>query len=1016
MKKIKQFVVSLLIICMVIASVPSTKVNAATITRSEVSQKLGNLMNQYVGQKGNWNYATGSQCYGFAHLIFDNIFNRGEKIVGNGAVSSNSTNYKLNNVASDIKTIGTLAPGYTMDQLKNLLNQAAPGDYIQVRRRSSGGPHSMICVSVSANNSIEIFDANSNGDGYVRHYTQSYSEFMNKNSGVSVYRYSDYNAAEAVHNCADHEGQERWRVTVSSVLNIRSGAGVNYSKTGTLSNGTEIYITEKADNDGYTWGKLSTGQGWVALSGNATYLCGSIKPNYNIKIRCWFSKSPMGDSGKDVNTLDDLYLCYRIFDDNSGKNYDEIEQANYTVKETILKPDGSEAFSYSYNNDNNWIKITPDSGGKYKGKIEVSGDKSGCYNLEINVIARQDVIGIYISSDAGGSNKIDSIELGGNIYAHYKLYDKNTGDTLNQYRDLNYSVRQVICDPQGKIVKESVSNNIDNAYINIVPSSAGNYTYKAIFTVNNNSITSSTTINVKNIYTIKYNANGGSGEPVSQTKIEGSTMKLSSTKPSKSFSVTFNADGGSVNVTQKKLYSEFDSWNTSINGTGIRYTAGQEYNKNSNLTLYAQWKNVKIGSLPEPTKKGYIFNGWYDGDKKIDENYIVSSNVTLKAKWVKKLDASVISSLNGIAYIGNTVRFNASATGGSGNYMYKYLIKDDKGEWYKLKDYDKENVFNWTPGVIGNKTIYVDIKDDAGQYKRIAIPYQIKAYELNGKIEMTSNGNTVVGNNVRLTVNATGGTGNYTYKFLITDASGNWYKLKDYSSSNVCQWMPSTSGQKKICVDIKDANGNVCRKELNVYVTPQLSGNLWSDTGDKCFSGSNVTLAAKGVNGSGIYMYKFLISDTAGNWYKLQDYSANNKIVWKANFSGIKYLYIDIKDQTGKIVRLNKTIAVENKSSVENTSIRLTTNGTGNSGVNSPVNIKAEVAGGTGSYKYKFLLSDDNGNWYKLQDYSSSNNCVWVPSNAGKRYLHVDVKDDYGNVKRMTIPYIVSSSGKFTHI
>lgn len=85
-------------------------------------------------EKRNMEFCGGSQCYGFAHMIFNDIFGRGSAQVGNGAVSSNTTCYKLNNVAGDITTLGTLGPGYSASNLETLLEKAAPGDYVQVRR------------------------------------------------------------------------------------------------------------------------------------------------------------------------------------------------------------------------------------------------------------------------------------------------------------------------------------------------------------------------------------------------------------------------------------------------------------------------------------------------------------------------------------------------------------------------------------------------------------------------------------------------------------------------------------------------------------------------------------------------------------------------------------------------------------------------------------------------------------------------------------------------------------------
>lgn len=72
-------------------------------------------------------------------------------------------------------------------------------------------------------------------------------------------------------------------------------------------------------------------------------------------------------------------------------------------------------------------------------------------------------------------------------------------------------------------------------------------------------------------YTVKYNANGGSGAPSTQTKTEGKTLTLSSTKPTRSG------------------YT-FQGWATTANATTAQYQPGAKYTANSNVTLYAVWK------------------------------------------------------------------------------------------------------------------------------------------------------------------------------------------------------------------------------------------------------------------------------------------------------------------------------------------------------------------------------------------------------------------------------------------
>lgn len=72
-------------------------------------------------------------------------------------------------------------------------------------------------------------------------------------------------------------------------------------------------------------------------------------------------------------------------------------------------------------------------------------------------------------------------------------------------------------------------------------------------------------------YTVKYNANGGSGAPGQQTKTYGVTLTLSSTKPTR------------TNYT-------FKGWGTSSGSTTVAYAAGGSYTANASITLYAIWE------------------------------------------------------------------------------------------------------------------------------------------------------------------------------------------------------------------------------------------------------------------------------------------------------------------------------------------------------------------------------------------------------------------------------------------
>ena len=72
------------------------------------------------------------------------------------------------------------------------------------------------------------------------------------------------------------------------------------------------------------------------------------------------------------------------------------------------------------------------------------------------------------------------------------------------------------------------------------------------------------------VYTISYDANGGSGAPSAQTKDGGIDLTLSSTAPT-------------------RAGYTFAGWNTAADGSGTQYASGATFTGNVNTTLYAQW-------------------------------------------------------------------------------------------------------------------------------------------------------------------------------------------------------------------------------------------------------------------------------------------------------------------------------------------------------------------------------------------------------------------------------------------
>ncbi|MGN0532918.1 MAG: InlB B-repeat-containing protein [Eubacterium sp.] len=74
-------------------------------------------------------------------------------------------------------------------------------------------------------------------------------------------------------------------------------------------------------------------------------------------------------------------------------------------------------------------------------------------------------------------------------------------------------------------------------------------------------------------YTIKYDANGGTGAPTQQTKVHNQTLYISSTQPTKNG-------------------FEFLGWSKSKTDTTPQFLSGGSYNSNNSVTLYAVWKAI----------------------------------------------------------------------------------------------------------------------------------------------------------------------------------------------------------------------------------------------------------------------------------------------------------------------------------------------------------------------------------------------------------------------------------------
>lgn len=243
-------------------------------------------------------------------------------------------------------------------------------------------------------------------------------------------------------------------------------------------------------------------------------------------------------------------------------------------------------------------------------------------------------------------------------------------------------------------------------------------------------------------YKITFNANGGSGAPSSQTKWKDQTLKLSTTKPTRTG------------------YS-FLGWSTSSSATSATYSAGGNYTANSAATLYAVWKantytvtyNANGGtgapssqtktygvtltlSSTKPTRTNYTFKGWGTSASASTVSYSPGGSYTTNA-------AITLYAVWSLAYkkptITNTSVARCDSNGTTSSSGTNILVKFDWSTTYAVS------------------SITIECESSAG-----TTTTTVSASGTSGSVSK------VIGNNAIDTTSA------YTIRITVADSGGSW--------------------------------------------------------------------------------------------------------------------------------------------------------------------------------------------------------------------------------------------------
>ena len=238
---------------------------------------------------------------------------------------------------------------------------------------------------------------------YVSDYPCDYHESSSANNYTGGYSCNYYSNGFQCHGFAkwmafEAYGSRAGDWEMGSLSTLKPGDVVHYQGGGagevwghwvfvTAVSGTTITVGECnwGGNCMINWGRsfdLAEAASYEIYSAPYALGTGKVSP----MISHWIAATDWGAATGYIGNGDRAYLCYELYDKETGRPLNEVVDYSYTAKLAIYMPNGSEAYSYTFNNtDGSWISVPCNPLGTYSYTVTLSGDLNGTFTGEFRV-------------------------------------------------------------------------------------------------------------------------------------------------------------------------------------------------------------------------------------------------------------------------------------------------------------------------------------------------------------------------------------------------------------------------------------------------------------------------------------------------------------------------------------------------------------------------------------------------------------------------------------------------------
>ena len=264
------------------------------------------------------------------------------------------------------------------------------------------------------------------------------------------------------------------------------------------------------------------------------------------------------------------------------------------------------------------------------------------------------------------------------------------------------------------------------------------------------------------------------------------------------------------------------------------------------------------------------------------------------------------------------VTISGIASGGKAPYKYAFYYKRSTESDFTLigQAYGSAKTATFYPAAVGTYNVIVRVKDANNKVAKAGFTVKAQTSTSTIKSASTINNTTIaLGNSVKLTGKATGGTTPYTYAFYFKRSSNIIWKTlgTEWGTASTAKVVPTAAGYYDFRVLVKDATGRAVTKTFKVTVKEDTGPkNNSTISAIKVAAGTAVKVTGKASGGTSPYKYAFYYKrSTSDSWMTMGTaYGTATTGSFTPKSAGTFNVKVSVKDSANKIVSKSFTVTV----------------------------------------------------------------------------------------------------------